>query len=114
LSLLETFYTAYTTAYCSLPTRHQLATLRAAHLTPRALAQFEEAANEYLQDGRKDYDLLIAYFDFDRSWLPSMKFTRLPDDTYQLSYAIGDTRYRVQLAITRTGPVYRIDHITTK
>ncbi len=114
LSLLKTFYAAYTMAYCSIPEEliTQLAALRATHLTPKALAQFEAAANERKQDGQVGYDLLIDYFDFDRLWLSSVKVTQLEDeDTYQMCYTRGETLCAIKLKITKQDKQYRIDSV---
>jgi hypothetical protein len=117
MSLLKTFYKAYTTAYCSMPENlnRQLAALRTGYLTPNALAQFESAANEYMLDTQKDYDLLIDDFDFDRLWIPSTKFTQLDGDTYQLCYVrtYGQKKhaYTFKFKIIRQGEEYRIDSI---
>jgi hypothetical protein len=113
MSLLKTFYMAYTTAYCSLPENlnRQLATLRTGYLTPNALAQFESAGNEYMLDGEENYDLLIDGFDFDRLWIPSIKFTQLDGDIYQLCYIKYNTPYTLELKIIRQDKEYRIDSI---
>lgn len=115
LSFLKTFYEAYTMEYCSMPENllPRLEALRKKYLTPNALSQFEAAANEYRLDGGIGYDLLIDYFDFDRLWLPSVKFIQLEDeDTYQMCYMRGKTLYTIKLKVTRQGKEYRIDSIT--
>lgn len=117
LSLVKTFYAAYTMAYCSMPEdlMSQLAALREKYLTTNALSQFEAAADENRLDGSIGYDLLIDYFDFDRLWLPSVKFTQLEDeDTYQMCYIRGETLCTIKLKVTRQGKQYRIDSIIRK
>jgi hypothetical protein len=113
LSLLKTFYVAYTMEYCSMPENlmHQLAILRAKYLTPNALSQFEAAANEYKLDGRNGYDLLVADFDFDRLWLPSMTYTQLDADTYQIAYTKWEITCTIMLNVAKQGSEYRIDSI---
>jgi hypothetical protein len=117
LSLLKTFYTAYTMEYCSMSSglNRRLAALRAEYLTSSALAQFEEAANEYkLLDGHDNYDLLIDNFDFDRLWIPSMKYVQLDKDAYRISYAGGETFSNIKLKVIWKGEEYRIDSITVE
>jgi len=113
LSLLKTFYAACTMAYCSMPEdlMSRLAALREKYLTPNALAQFASAANEYRLDGSMGYDLLIDYFDFDRLWLPSVKFTQLNEDTYQMCYTKWKTPCTIELKVIRQGKECRIDSI---
>ncbi len=114
LLLLKTFYAAYTMEYCSMPEdlMPRLDVLRKKYLTPNALSQFEAAANESKQDGQVGYDLLIDYFDFDRLWLPSVKFTQLEDeDTYQMCYMRGETLCTIKLKVTRQAKQYQIDSI---
>ena len=114
LLLLKTFYAAYTMEYCSMPEdlMPRLEALRKKYLTPNALSQFEAAANESKQDGQVGYDLLIDYFDFDRLWLPSVKFTQLEDeDTYQMCYTRGETPCAIELKVIEQGKEYRIDSI---
>ncbi|MDR1882463.1 MAG: DUF3828 domain-containing protein [Prevotella sp.] len=114
LCLLKTFYAAYTLEYCSMPENLtlRLAALRAAYLTPNASAQFEYSVNKYKLDGRLNYDLLIDYFDFDRLWLPSMKFSQSSEDTCLTSYTRGNIPCTVKLKVIRQGEEYRIDSIT--
>jgi hypothetical protein len=114
ISLLKTFYMAYTMAYCSMPENLnlQLATLRTGYLTPNALAQFESAVNESNLDGYLNYDLLIDGFDFDRLWIPSIKFTQLDKDTYQICYMKHNASYIIKFKIIRQGKEYRIDSIS--
>jgi hypothetical protein len=116
LSLLKTFYITYTTTYCSMPEslNLQLTALRKEYLTSNALAQLEEAANEYKQDGYMNYDLLVDYFDFDRLWISSIQFTQLTKDTYRMCYTKGETLCTIILKIIKQGKEYRIDGIIRK
>ena len=92
LLFLKSFYAAYISEYCHMPENlmSQLFTMRREYFTPNALAQFEKAANEYKSDGKLYYDLLIDYFDFDYLWIPSMTFTQLDENTYQMHYIKWD------------------------
>ena len=118
ISLLKTFYTAYTMEYCSMPLNltSKLQTLRNKYLTANAFAQFNEGAKEYERDSFFDYDLLIDNFDFDRLWIPSIKYTQLNENTYQMSYTYGypttgDFTRKINLKIIKQGNEYRIDSI---
>ncbi|MDR2621268.1 MAG: DUF3828 domain-containing protein [Dysgonamonadaceae bacterium] len=115
MSLLKTFYKAYTMTYCSMPEdlNLRLAVLRSEHFTSNALAQFEEIANEYEQDGYINYDLLIDYFDFDRLWFPSIQFTQLKKDAYQICYMRGEILCTIIFKIVKQDNEYRIDSITS-
>lgn len=88
LLFLKSFYTAYISEYCHMPENlmSRLLMMRNEYLTPNALAQFDKAANEYKSDGKLYYDLLIDFFDFDCLWIPSMTFTKLDENTYQMHY----------------------------
>ena len=113
LSLLKTFYSAYTMEYCSMSENlmFRLTELREKYLTTNASYQFEAAANEYKQDGSMGYDLLIDYFDFDRLWLPSVKFTQLDKDIYQMCYTRGETLCTIELKVIKQDKEYRIGSI---
>jgi hypothetical protein len=120
MSLLKTFYMAYTVAYCSMPENLnlQLATLRTNYLTRNALTQFEAAANESkLDGGYMNYDLLIDGYDFDRLWVPSIEFTQLEENIYQVRYMRHDsfftrvTFFTFTFKIVQQGEEYRIDSI---
>jgi hypothetical protein len=114
LPFLKTFYAAYTMEYCNMPEylMPRLVALQKKYLTPNALVQFEAAANEYSLDGSIGYDLLIDYFDFDRLWLPSVKFTLLDnEDTCQMCYMRGETLCTIKLQVTRQGKQYQIDSV---
>lgn len=91
LLLLKTFYETYLTEYCNMPVdlEHHLETLRGKYCTEEALQQFRTAADTYKADGAMGYDLLIDYFDFDSLWLPSVTFTLVGEDVYQMSYSRG-------------------------
>lgn len=113
LSMMETFYTAYTSLYSSMPEElgRQLKELRDVHLTSNALNQFEEAVNEYQLDGLRDYDLLIDNFDFDCLWLSSITYTLLTENSFQVSYKQGDLVRVIVLTLTKSDGEYKIDNI---
>jgi len=114
LSLLKTFYTAYVSLYCSMPEGlvAQLERLRKAHLTSKALAQFEEAEKEPQLDGEMNYDLLIANFDFDCLWIPSITYTQIDENTYQMHYTkFADVSTVITLSMVKNNGKYQIDTI---
>ncbi len=114
MSLLKTFYAAYVSEYCSMPEGlvPRLEALRNAHLTPNALAQFEQSANEYKLDSEFNYDLLIDYFDFDCVWIPSMTYEQIDQNTYQMRYTkFSDAVTAVSLGVVKHGGEYKIDKI---
>lgn len=116
LSLLKSFYAAYTMEYCSITEElmSRLAMLREKYLTPNALTQFEAAATHMRLDGLIGYDLLIDDFDFDRLWLPSMTYTQLNEDTYQIAYTKWEAPCIIILKVNKQGKEYRINDIKYK
>ncbi len=111
MSLLKTFYTAYAAEYCSMPESlvPRLEALRKLHLTPNALAQFEQSANEHKLDSEFNYDLLIDGFDFDCLWIPSLTFKQIDGNTtYQMRYKKSSV---VTLEVIGYNGEYKIDKI---
>lgn len=114
LTLLNTFYSVYIYEYCSMPENltERLAALRKKYFTSNALAQFEESFNESKSDGYPNYDLLIDYFDFDCLWIPTITFTQLDEDTYQMGYLRWkDYPVVIVVGITEKDGEYKIDSI---
>lgn len=113
LSFLKSFYDVYTLKYSSMPVNlaGQLAKLRAEHLTEKALGQFKQALVEPELDGLVGYDLLIDDFDFDCILRPTIKIVLLAENTYQMSYTIGDWTYAVNLKVVKKDNRYWIDSI---
>ena len=64
----------------------RLETLRKRYLTTNALTQFKSAIDINDMNYLSGYDLLIDYYDFDRLWIPSIKFIYLGNNTYQMQY----------------------------
>ena len=118
LSLLKTFYSAYTMMYYSVPEGliDKLSDLRAKHLTSNALWQFDNNAskNQHEWDGWMNYDLLIDHFDFDYLWASSMKFTQLKENTYLVSYISNASLHEIILKVIKQDKEYRIDSIIKK
>lgn len=114
LSLLKTFYAAYTMKYCSMPLdlTRQLNALRTKYCTQKALSQFHAAIDRNDMDYGLGYDLLIGYFDFDRLWIHSMTYTQLNNDTYQMCYTKWKNAVTtITLKVIKQGHEYRIDEI---
>ncbi len=118
LSLLNTFYAAYTQEYCSMPEDldKRLQKLREEYCTKNALEQFEKAAKYSEEwDGMPGYDLLIANFDFDNLWIPSITFTHRNGEEYTLSYKKEEAETTtIRLHVTKEGEAYRISSIYLK
>lgn len=114
VALLRTFYDVYTMEYASMPENLsvRLAALRTAYLTPKALKQFDEAANEEKLDGYIGYDLLIGDFDFDCLDRSPAKVTQLDEDTYQICYTKSKTPSVLKFKLVKQGQEYRIDDIS--
>ncbi|MDD4637665.1 MAG: DUF3828 domain-containing protein [Bacteroidales bacterium] len=114
MSLLKTFYAAYTMEYCSMPTdlTQQLDALRTKYCTNKALEQFNAAINSDDMDYVPGYDLVIDYFDFDPLWIHSIAYTQLNKDTYQMHYTKWqDAVTTITLKIIKQGQDYKIDEI---
>lgn len=73
---------------------------------------FRAAVNEYKLDGSIGYDLLIDYFDFDRLWLPSVKF--IPLDENQICYTKWKTPCTIEIKVIKQGKEYRIDNMVRR
>ena len=114
-AMLESFYEAYISLYSSMPEGllSQLEALRVAHLTPNAQKQFNQASvNMYELDRVRNYDLLIDYFDFDCLWIPSMTYTPLSENTFQVSYVKwGNLVSTIIIEIIEFDGEYKIDSI---
>ena len=89
----------------------QLVKLRTEYLTTKALEQFEHTFVEQDLDGWVGYDLLIDNFDFDCILRPTVKIIPLAENTYQISYTIGDWRCAVNLKVVKKDNRYWIDSI---
>jgi hypothetical protein len=114
LPFLKTFYAAYTMEYCSLSENltPRLVELREDYLTSNAVMQFDAAVAKAKYWGSSaGYDALIDGCDFDRLWLPSFKFTKVDESTYQMSYTKGKTPCTVTLKVLKQGKGYRINGI---
>lgn len=114
LSLLKTFYDAYTVEYCSMPSdlTSQLETLRKKYLTTNALTQFKSAIDINDMNYLSGYDLLIDYYDFDRLWIPSIKFIYLGNNTYQMQYTKWkNNRTTITLSVIKQDDKYKINNI---
>mgnify|MGYP000893314588 FL=1 len=114
LSLLKTFYDAYTVEYCSMPSdlTSQLETLRKRYLTTNALTQFKSAIDINDMNYLSGYDLLIDYYDFDRLWIPSIKFIYLGNNTYQMQYTKWkNNRTTITLSVIKQDDKYKINNI---
>ncbi|MBP6231586.1 MAG: DUF3828 domain-containing protein [Paludibacteraceae bacterium] len=114
MSLLKTFYAAYTMKYCNMPAdlTQQLDALRTKYCTNKALAQFNAAIDIDDMDYAPGYDLVIDYFDFDPLWIHSITYTQLNDDTYQMRYTKWQNAITaITLKIIKQGQEYKIDEI---
>ncbi len=115
LGFLQNFYDVYTRLYASMPEglSAQLETLRAQYLSPHALSQFKETADEQAADGWSPYDLLINDFDFDNTWRQSIKVTPLGKDTYKMSYTKWKNIHpALVVKVIKQGDKYLIDDIS--
>lgn len=83
MSLLKTFYDAYTNEYCSMPLdlENRLEVLCKNYCTKNCLDKIKES-----KENTPAYDLVIDYFDFDKLWQPTLTFTHLKGDSYKVSY----------------------------
>ncbi|GHU64948.1 hypothetical protein FACS1894123_10450 [Bacteroidia bacterium] len=114
LPFLKTFYATYVMEYCSLSENltPRIKELREDYLTSDALMQFDAAVAKAKYWGSSTgYDALIDGFDFDRLWLPSLKFTKVDESTYQMNYTKGKTPCTVTLKVLKQGKGYRINGI---
>lgn len=114
LSLLKTFYDAYTMEYCSMPSDliSRLKTLRKKYLTTNALTQFKSVININDMNYLFGYDLLIDYYDFDRLWIPSIKFIHLDNNTYQMQYTKWkNNTTTITLSVVKQNNKYKINDI---
>jgi hypothetical protein len=114
LSLLKTFYDAYTMEYCSMPSDliSRLETLRKKYLTTNALTQFKSVININDMNYLFGYDLLIDYYDFDRLWIPSIKFIHLDNNTYQMQYTKWENNTTtITLSVVKQNNKYKINDI---
>ena len=111
LVFLKTFYAAYVTEYCSMPENlpERLSQLRNKYLTETALAQYKY--EEEHADGRFGYDLLIGGYDFSPLWMPSMAYSQLDEETYQLCYNIESGVFTITLKVIQQDGGYRIKMI---
>lgn len=117
MSLLKTFYAAYTMEYCNMPAdlTQQLDALRTKYCTKKALAQFNAAIDSDDMNYAPGYDLVIDYFDFDPQWIHSIAYTQLNKDTYQMHYTKWQNAVTtITLKIIKQGQEYKIDEIQIK
>ena len=113
-AFLDAFYRDYLSRYVSMPERlpELLDSLRARHLSPRAIRAFEAAASDYRSDGVEGYDLLIDSFDFDRLWYDSFDI-RPQDGRYRVEYRTGNRIQVILVELQACGDGYLIDGIAT-
>lgn len=115
LSFMKTFYAAYVMEFCTMPAdlSSRLKSLREKYCTPEALKQFQMADDESKMDGNPEgFDLIIDGFDFDCLWIPTMAFTQLDKDSYQVRYTKGSDFFAtVILKVTQGGNGYQINEI---
>lgn len=89
----------------------KLAALRKRYLTENALMQYKKAEEESLMDGYQDYDLLIDNYDFDKSWMASLKFERLNNLEYLVSYYGNNKECRMIISVIKDDDNYMINGI---
>lgn len=111
LSFLKGFYEAYTAEYCRMPEdlADRLSCMRSEYLSQNALEQFNHAAKENSLDGADGYDVVIGNFDFDCLWRKSLSFSHLKDDTYRVTFRVGDTLYERVVTLRKKNGAYVID-----
>lgn len=112
-AFLQSFYDAYTAAYCAMPDDLDaaLASLREHYLSERALVQYREAEAENEADGLVGYDRLIDHVDFDCQWCPTLRIVPLHGSDYEVCYWVGDKSYRITITVKKEEKGYRIDRL---
>jgi len=112
MSLLKTFYDAYTIQYCAMPIdlSSRLNTLCKEYCTLNALDEIQKA-----REKSTAYDLMINYFDFDILWRPTLTFTHLKGDEYKVSYTKWqDVTTNIYISIIKKDGIYFIDNISAE
>ncbi len=115
LDFVRSFYEFYMAKSGSLSVglSQELATVRTEYLTDKALKQFSEAEEHYLQDGCDGYDLLLNKFNFEYPCHSSLKVTPLKGESayyvsYRQPYGSTDT---LRIEVVKQEGKYYIDGI---
>lgn len=116
-AFIRSFYVAYSWIYYDRPLTlsEELAEMRTRHLSAKALAQFAQAEAAHREDGHSGYDLLINQYDFDPMWAPifplSTDFDNPENDTFTVSYKLGETKCEFTVTVKKEGDKYVIDGV---
>lgn len=102
---LRSFYAAYAALYATLQpgTAAEAARLRKAWLLPQAEADFSQAEAEGKSDGSEGYDLLLCNFDFERTYIPLIRYTPLGENTFRIDFPHSSFYLKATLSHTRDG-----------
>ncbi len=119
-SFLDSFYRLYTLMYATMPDglAAQLATLRAKHLTPKALLQFREVEKtRKSSEGSPNYDMLIDGFDYDPGWGLTVVRNSLKNGVFKCIYKRNPKSEKFnsfRVKVVKQGTSYMIDGIIMK
>ncbi|MDR0962743.1 MAG: DUF3828 domain-containing protein [Mediterranea sp.] len=110
---VHSFYKMYTTLHIQLTDKLQdkLSAVRNKYLTPAALQNFQQAADESIEDGRHDFDLLIQGFVFDPLWIPTISVTQTVAGYYKVEHRKMGETVGITLKVKKRGNSYRIDRL---
>lgn len=112
-SFIKSFYNAYTNEYCKAPKDliNNLISLQDKYLTKIALIQYKNAKCENLMDGHAGYDILIDNYDYDIDWDKSLKFIKLEDMNYLITYKGNNKEHYIIISLIKDKEKYLINNI---
>lgn len=117
LAFVETFYQNYINCYISQPENIDdcLKTLENQYLSEKALKKIKEIKQERSEDNEEDFNPLISNFDFDKSFLQSLKVKYLKDNIFSIEYKSAfNQQIKFNIKIKKEKNTFFIDDILTK
>lgn len=115
ISFVETFYQNYLNCYTDYSENiyEQLKKLQNRYCSSKLLRKIEQIKREYSQDGEEGFDPLIANFDFDKSFMKSLKISRMDDNRVLLEYMSAfENKIRLCIHTKKTEKSFLIDDIS--
>lgn len=115
LSFVRTFYENYISYYInnSKGLHQDLKVMQNKYCSSSLLKKKQDIQNEYSLNGEEGFDPLIGNFDFDKSFLKSLKFNKIDDGKVLFEYdGAFQKEIRLYIHTKKDGNSYLIDDVT--
>lgn len=112
-SFIKSFYNAYTDEYYKAPKDllRNLILFHDKYLSKKALLQYKNAKKENQMDGYTDYDILIDNYDYDIDWNKNIRFIKLEDMNYLITYKGNNKEHNIVISIIKEEKTFMINNI---